>query len=52
VFAALAPTLQEAMRTAAAKAYVILDGTLLRIDGIAIASRGDRAYYSGNTRRC
>src|SRR4029453_18974449 len=32
VLAALAPTLQQAMQTAAAKAYVVLDGTLLRID--------------------
>jgi hypothetical protein len=47
VLAALAPTLDEAMETVAAKAYVILDGTLLRIDRVAMASGGDRAYYSG-----
>lgn len=47
VLAALAPTLEQAMRTAATKAYVILDGTLLRIDRVAMASRRDRAYYSG-----
>jgi hypothetical protein len=47
VLAALAPTLQDAMRAAAAKAYVILDGTLLRIDRVAMASGRDRAYYSG-----
>jgi hypothetical protein len=35
------------MQAAAAKAYVILDGTLLRIDRVAMASRGDRACYSG-----
>ena len=35
------------MRTAAAKAYVVLDGTLLRIDRVAMASGRDRAYYSG-----
>jgi hypothetical protein len=47
VLATLAPTLQQAMQTAAAKAYVILDGTLLRIDRVAMASGRDRAYYSG-----
>ena len=47
VLAALAPTLQQAMQTAAAKAYVVLDGTLLRIDRVAMVSRRDRAYYSG-----
>jgi DDE superfamily endonuclease len=35
VLAALAPTLTEAIRTASAKAYVMLDGTLLPIDRIA-----------------
>jgi hypothetical protein len=39
VLAALAPTLAEAMTVAAAKAYVTLDGTLLRIDRVAIASK-------------
>jgi hypothetical protein len=47
VLAALAPTLAEAIQTAATKAYVTLDGTLLRIDRVAMASKGDRAYYSG-----
>ncbi|ANZ21642.1 Helix-turn-helix of DDE superfamily endonuclease [Streptomyces noursei ATCC 11455] len=35
VLAALAPTLQQAMKTAAGKAFVILDGTLLPIDRVA-----------------
>lgn len=47
VLAAMAPTLQQALITAAAKAYVVLDGTLVRIDRVAMASRGDRVYYSG-----
>jgi hypothetical protein len=47
VLAALAPSLEQAMAAAAAKAYVILDGTLLRIDRVAMASGRDRAYYSG-----
>jgi hypothetical protein len=47
VLAALAPTLQEAMQVAARKAYVTLDGTLLRIDRVAMASGRDRFYYSG-----
>jgi hypothetical protein len=38
VLAALAPTLDQAMQIAAAKAYVTLDGTLLRIDRVAMAS--------------
>jgi hypothetical protein len=47
VLAALAPTLAEAIQTAATKAYVTLDGTLLWIDRVAMASKGDRANYSG-----
>jgi hypothetical protein len=45
--AALAPTSADAVRTAQAKAYVILDGTLLLIDRIA----ADRPYYSGKHKR-
>ncbi len=47
VLAALAPTLEQAIQVAARKAYVILDGTLLRIDRLAMASGNDRPYYSG-----
>jgi len=45
VLAALAPTLAHAVQTAGAKAYVTLDGTLLRIDRVAMASGRDRAYW-------
>lgn len=41
--AALAPSLDEAMTTIRAKAFVILDGTLLPIDRIA----ADTPYDSG-----
>lgn len=47
LLAALAPTLTDAVRIAQAKAYVILDGTLLAIDPIA----ADRPYYSGKHKR-
>ncbi|MEU5485575.1 transposase family protein [Streptomyces mirabilis] len=47
VLATLAPTLREAMTTARAKAFVILDGTLLPIDRIA----ADTPYYSGKHKR-
>lgn len=43
VLATLAPTLEQAVSTAATKAFVILDGTLLPIDRIA----ADRPFYSG-----
>ncbi|XMN11118.1 transposase family protein [Streptomyces griseobrunneus] len=45
--AALAPSLDEAMTTIRAKAFVILDGTLLPIDRIA----ADTPYYSGKHKR-
>ncbi|MFE7427937.1 transposase family protein [Streptomyces sp. NPDC057545] len=47
VLAAAAPTLTEAMKTVRAKAFVILDGTLLPIDRIA----ADTPYYSGKHKR-
>lgn len=47
LLADLAPTLADAVETARAKAYVILDGTLLAIDRIA----ADRPYYSGKHKR-
>jgi hypothetical protein len=50
VLAALAPTLQQAIEACVRKAYVILDGTLLRIDRVAMASGNDRAYYSGKAK--
>lgn len=50
VLAALAPTLEQAIRTCVRKAYVVLDGTLLRIDRVAMASGNDRPYYSGKAK--
>jgi hypothetical protein len=47
VLAAAAPTLTEAMKTIRAKAFVILDGTLLPIDRIA----ADTPYYTGKHKR-
>ena len=47
LLAALARTLDEAIDIAKGKAYVILDGSLLRIDRVAMASGGDRPFYSG-----
>jgi hypothetical protein len=47
LLAAMAPTLDEAIAVARGKAFVILDGTLLRIDRVGMASGRDRAFYSG-----
>ncbi|GGZ20741.1 hypothetical protein GCM10010365_46330 [Streptomyces poonensis] len=47
LLAALAPTLEEAVKAASTKAYVLLDGTLLRIDRIA----ADRPFYSGKHKK-
>ena len=47
LLAAMAPTLAQAIEVARGKAYVILDGTLLRIDRVGMAGRWDRPYYSG-----
>lgn len=47
LLAALAPTLQKVMAVIKAKAFVILDGTLLRIDRVGMSSGRDRPYYSG-----
>lgn len=47
VLSALAPSLAEAMETIRAKAFAILDGTLLPIDRIA----ADTPYYSGKHKR-
>ena len=44
---ALAPSLAEAVKMIRAKAFVILDGTLLPIDRIA----ADTPYYSGKHKR-
>ena len=47
VLAAVAPTLDQALDIARRKAFVILDGTLLPIDRVGMASGRDRPYYSG-----
>jgi hypothetical protein len=47
LLAAMAPTLAQAIEVARRKAFVILDGTLLRIDRGAMTSGRDRAFYSG-----
>jgi hypothetical protein len=47
VLAALAPTLAQAIAVAAAKAFVVLDGTLLHIDRVGMTAGQDRPYYSG-----
>ncbi len=47
LLAAMAPTLDEAVAVAQRKAFVILDGTLLRIDRVGMAGGRDRPYYSG-----
>ncbi|MCC8242690.1 transposase family protein [Saccharothrix luteola] len=47
LLAALAPDLADAVKVASRRAYVIVDGTLLRIDRIA----ADRPYYSGQHQR-
>ena len=47
VLAALAPSLRDAVAVAIRKAFVILDGTLLRIDRVGMGSGRDRPYFSG-----
>ena len=47
VLAAMSPTLAEAIEVAREKAYVILDGTLLRIDRVGMTGGRDRPFYSG-----
>jgi len=47
LLAALAPSLEQAMEVARGKAYVILDGSLLRIDRVGMVAKQDRPYCSG-----
>lgn len=47
LLAALAPTIEQAVREASRKAFVLLDGTLLPIDRIA----ADRPFYSGKHKK-
>ncbi len=52
VLATVAPSLNEALDIARRKAFVILDGTLLPIDRVGMASGYDRVFYSGCEDRC
>jgi hypothetical protein len=47
LLAAMAPSLEQAIEVARGKAFVILDGTLLRIDRVGMIGGRDRAFYSG-----
>src|SRR4029453_14870624 len=47
LLAAMTPTLADAIAVARGKAFVILDGTLLRIDRVGMTGGRDRPYYSG-----
>ncbi len=47
LLAAQAPTLEQALEVARGKAYVIIDGTLLRIDRVGMTGGQDRPYHSG-----
>ena len=47
LLAQLAPTLQDAIRAASRKAFVLLDGTLLPIDRTA----ADQSFYSGKHKK-
>ena len=47
LLAAMAPTLEQAIEVAAGKAYVVLDGTLLRIYRVGMTGGRDRPFYSG-----
>lgn len=51
LLAGLAPDLPTATGVAAGKAYVILDGTLVRIDRVGMATGADRPSYSGKHKR-
>jgi DDE superfamily endonuclease len=49
VLAAAAPRMQEALDVARRKAFVILDGTLLSIDRVGMASGYDRVFSPAST---
>jgi hypothetical protein len=49
VLAAVAPTLDQALDVARRKAFVILDGTLLPIDRVGMASGRDRCSIPAST---
>ena len=50
----MAPSLRQAIEIAGEKAYVILDGSLLRKDQVAMSSDRDQPFYPGKheTGRC
>ena len=50
LLAAMAPTLEQAIDVARRKAFVILDGTLLRSDRVGMTSGYDRGSTRANTR--
>jgi Helix-turn-helix of DDE superfamily endonuclease len=52
LLAAMAPTLEQAIEVARRKAFVIVDGTLLRIDRVGMVGGYDRAFCSGCEDRC
>ncbi|MCE0762092.1 transposase family protein [Pseudonocardia kujensis] len=43
----MTPTLERAIEVVKRKAFVGLDGTVVRIDPVGMASDYDRAFYSG-----
>ncbi|MEB3371758.1 transposase family protein [Saccharopolyspora mangrovi] len=51
VLSTRARSLDEAITVAARKAFVTIDGTLLRIDRVGMAIGRDRPYYSGKHKR-
>lgn len=51
VLSARVRSLDEAITVAARKAFVTLDGTLLRIDRVGMTTGRDRPYYSGKHKR-
>lgn len=51
VLAALASTLDEAVEIARREAFVIVDGTLLRIDRVGMTGGQDRPFCSGKHKR-
>ncbi|WP_461145256.1 transposase family protein [Salinifilum aidingensis] len=51
VLSVRARSLDEAITLAARKTFVALDGTLLRIDRVGMATARDRPYYSGKHTR-
>jgi hypothetical protein len=50
ILTVMAPSLEQAIEIVRRKVFVILDGTLPRIERVGMASGRDRPYYSGNTK--